>query len=86
MKHSDAVSQNSSSRSLHLVKDEEPSAESQQERDTLIAQGVLRYQELQAQVDRALFAIPPDEETLAVMMPQMQALRERLAAHGVRVH
>lgn len=75
-----------STRGLHLVVATEPSTTSQQEKDTLIAQGVLRYQELQAEVDRALFAIPPDEETLVVVMPQMQALRERLAAHGVRVH
>jgi hypothetical protein len=81
MKHSKVVSNG-----LHLVKAEDPSAASQQEKDTLIAQGVLRYQELQAEVDRALFASPQDEETLAVVMPQMQALRERLAAHGVRVH
>ena len=37
-------------------------------------------------MDRALFALPQDVETLAVVMPKLQLLRERLASYGVRVH
>jgi hypothetical protein len=47
---------------------------------------VLRFQELQEEVDRALFAKPQDVETLAVVMPKMQLLKERLANYGVRVY
>jgi hypothetical protein len=71
---------------LHLVKTEEASASSRQETEAFIAKGVLRYQELQAEMDRALFAKPQDVETLAVVMPKMQLLKERLASYGVRVH
>ena len=53
--------------------------------DTLVGQGVLRYEELRAEVDRALFATPQDIETLKELMPQMQLLRERLASYGVHV-
>ena len=79
MKHSKSQS------GLHLVQAEEPSPNSQQEKEAFIAQGVLRYQELQAEMDRALFAKPQDIETLAAVMPKLQTLRERLASYGVRV-
>ncbi len=86
MKHSEEGSQKRSSRGLHLVKTADVPAGSQQETDTFIAQGVLRFQELQEEMDRALFAKPQDVETLSVVMPQMQVLKERLASYGVRVH
>ena len=38
------------------------------------------------EVVRALFAKPQDVETLAVVMPKMQLLKERLANYGVRVY
>lgn len=86
MKHSEEGSQNSrGNRNLHLVKAKEPSTVSQQ-MDSTIAGGVLQYQELQAEMDRALFARPQDVKTLAVVMPKMQLLKERLASYGVRVH
>jgi hypothetical protein len=75
-----------SSRRLHLVQATERSTASKQEMDTWIAEGVLQYQELQGEMDRALFANPQDVETLAVVMPKLQLLRERLASYGVRVH
>jgi hypothetical protein len=87
MKHSEEGSQNSGgNRNLHLVQAKEPSTTSQQQMDSMIAEGVLRYQELQSEMDRALFAKPQDVETLAVVMPKMQLLKERLASYGVRVH
>jgi hypothetical protein len=86
MKHSKEASQKSSSRGLHLVKTAEALVSSQQETEAFIAQGVLHYQELQEEMDRALFAKPQDVETLTVVMPQMQLLKERLASYGVRVH
>lgn len=73
-------------RGLHLVKAKEPSTAPQPQMDSMIAEGVLQYQELQAEMDRALFARPQDVETLAVVMPKLQLLRERLASYGVRVH
>lgn len=84
-----------SSRGLHLVQatelsatsqpEPEPSTPSQLEIDRLVGQGVLRYEALRVEVDRALFATPQDIETLEELMPQMQLLRERLASYGVHV-
>jgi hypothetical protein len=86
MKSSGDSSKTNARRGLHLIKTEEPSTTSQQETEAFIAQGVLRFQELQEEVDRALFAKPQDVETLAVVMPKMQLLKERLANYGVRVY
>jgi len=76
---------NDPSHQLHLVTVEASSPASQQSTDSLIVQGLQNYKELQAQMDRALFAKPQDIETLAVVMPQLKVLRERLASYGVRV-
>jgi hypothetical protein len=86
MKSSGDSSKTNARRGLHLIKTEEPSTTSQQETEAFIAQGVLRFQELQEEVDRALFAKPQDVETLAVVMPKMQLLKDRLASYGVRVY
>jgi hypothetical protein len=79
-------------RGLHLVTAEEaaarcqqdPKPSSQQERDSLIANGMRRYQELQAEVDRELFGTQ-DRDKLAVLLPDLQLLRQRLASYGVHV-
>ena len=55
------------------------------ERDHLIAEGVLAYQKLQQQVDAELFSATPDLETLGILLQQKNLVRERLAAHGVKV-
>ena len=75
-----------SRRALHLVKATEPAAASQQEMDSLIANGVRRYQELQQEVDHELFAEHRDLEKLAVLLPELQLIRQRLASYGVNVH
>jgi hypothetical protein len=78
-------SQKDPERKLHLVADEERPTTSQPPVDSLIADGVRNYQELQKEVDRALFARPQDVEKLSVLFPQLQFLRERLASYGVHV-
>ena len=73
---------------IHMVIDdinELLATTSQPEQDSLILQGVRNYKELQAEMDRALFAKPQDVHTLAEVMPQLQQLRERLASYGVHV-
>ena len=62
----------------------ESSPGSQQEIDTLIANGVRRYRELQTELDGELFGAQ-DHDKLAVLFRQVQLLRERLASHGVHV-
>lgn len=71
------------SRGLHLVTREESLAGLQE--DNLVAQGVQRYQELQARMDRALFSQPQDVETIGEILSEMNLLRERLRSYGVRI-
>ncbi len=74
-----------SHRQLHLVTEEDAPTAAQQPTDSLIVQGLRRYEQLQAEVDRALFATPQDIPTLQELMPEMQLLRQRLASYGVHV-
>ncbi len=75
---------------LHLVQPSEQPKEaqtptpSQQELDSLIAEGIRTYQKLQEEFDRELFA-GRDLEKIATLLPQLQMLRARLEAYGVRV-
>lgn len=81
---------------LHLVTAEEaaslavaaeptPCAEpAEQEMDAWLAQGIRRYRELQKEVDRELFG-DQDQEKLIALLPELQLLRERLNAYGIRV-
>ena len=62
----------------------ESSPGSQQEIDSLIANGVRRYRELQTELDGELFGAQ-DHDKLAVLFRQVHLLRERLASHGVHV-
>ena len=77
---------------LRLVTDEEAAelraqapATSQQDMDSAIGSGIRRYQQLQAEADRALFAEPPEIEKLAELTAEMHQLRKRLVGYGVRV-
>jgi hypothetical protein len=77
---------------LHLVTAEEASAFSQTElspvapsdEDAFLGDGIRRYQELQRAFDEELFG-KKDLQKLAEILPELQLVRERLAAHGVRV-
>jgi hypothetical protein len=53
--------------------------------DHQIAEGVRALQALQQQFDNELFSGAPDPEVLVTLLRQMNLLRERLAAHGVKV-
>ena len=57
---------------------------SQQELDTLIANGLRRFQQVQAELDRELFG-DQNHEKLAALFPELRLLRERLAHYGIRV-
>ncbi len=57
----------------------------QQERDHLIAEGILTLQKLQRQLDTELFSGKPDLEVVGTVLQQKHLLEERLAAYGVRV-
>ncbi len=61
-----------------------PPSPSQQELDSLIAEGIRTYQQLQQEFDRELFG-GKDLEKLATLLPQIQMLRARLQAYGVHV-
>jgi hypothetical protein len=80
-------------RGLHVVTDEEAaelesqqaSISAQKTMDAAIGSGIRRYQLLQAEADRALFADPPDVEKLGELTAELHQLRRRLASYGVRV-
>ena len=57
----------------------------QQQLDSLIFHGVRHYKELQAEMDRALFATPQDIPAIADVLPQLQLLRAQLESYGVHV-
>ena len=62
----------------------EPEPASQQELDTLIANGVRRYQQLQQEFAHQLFG-KQDPEKMCAILPEMQLLRERLSRYGVHL-
>lgn len=51
----------------------------------LIAEGMLKFQTLQDQFDAEAFSETPDMELIEELLLGMGTLRERLAAHGVKV-
>ena len=63
----------------------EPEPASQQELDTFIANGIRRYQQLQQEFDRALFAEHQDVDQISVLLPELQLLRQRLASYGIHL-
>jgi hypothetical protein len=69
---------------LRLVTREDASDPDQIERDQQIAQGIRAYQQLQLEFDRELFSTQ-DVDTLTTLIQQKTVLRERLAAHGIKV-
>ncbi len=62
----------------------EPPSPPQQELDSLIADGIRTYQKLQQEFDRELFG-GKDLDKIATLLPQLQMVRARLEAYGVRV-
>ena len=67
------------------VAEPEPEPASQQELDTLIANGIRRYQQLQQEFDRALFAEEQDTDKITEVLPELQLLRTRLASYGIHL-
>ena len=67
-----------------LCPEEASSPQSQQEMDTLIANGVRRHQQLQEAFDRELFGAQ-DQDKLATLLSEKQLLQQRLQEHGIRV-
>jgi hypothetical protein len=53
--------------------------------DHEIAEGVRAYQRLQQQIDKELFSAHPDPEVVNSLWGQQSLVRDRLAAHGIRV-
>jgi hypothetical protein len=53
--------------------------------DHEIAEGVRTYQRLQQQIDKELFSASPDPEVIGSLFGEQKLIRERLAAHGIRV-
>jgi hypothetical protein len=53
--------------------------------DHEIAEGVRAYQRLQQQIDKELFSAHPDPDVVGSLLGQRNLIRDRLAAHGIRV-
>ena len=53
--------------------------------DHEIAEGVRALQRLQEQIDKELFSANPDPDVLNSLWGQQNFVRDRLAAHGIRV-
>ncbi len=70
---------------LHLVSTPAAPLPSDPETDHLIAEGVKALQTLQQQFDAEMFSPTPDLDELGRLLVHMHHLRDRLAAHGVRV-
>ena len=69
---------------VHLLTRREANDPDQAERDQQIADGLRAYQQLQMEFDRELFSTQ-DPDTLTTLMLEKNLVRERLAAHGIRV-
>ena len=70
---------------LHLVSAEAAPPPSDPVLDHEIAEGVRAYQRLQEQIDKELFSANPDPEVVNSLWGEQSLVRERLAAHGIRV-
>ena len=64
---------------------QEPEPDWQTDRDRLVASGLRRYQQLQHEVDQALFARPQEVDALRELLPELELVRQRLASYGVHV-
>ena len=53
--------------------------------DHEIAEGVRAYQRLQQRIDKELFSAHPDPEVVNSLWGEQSLVRDRLAAHGIRV-
>ena len=69
----------------HLVSAEAAPPPSDPVLDHEIAEGVRAYQRLQEQIDKELFSANPDPEVVNSLWGEQSLVRERLAAHGIRV-
>jgi hypothetical protein len=69
----------------HLVSAEAAPPPSDPVLDHEIAEGVKAYQRLQQQIDKELFSAHPDAEVVNSLWGEQSLVRERLAAHGIRV-
>ena len=69
---------------LHLITREDASDPDQAEHDRQIVEGMRTYQQLQIEFDRELFSTK-DPETLTTLMLEKNLVRDRLAAHGIKV-
>jgi hypothetical protein len=80
-------------RRLHLVtaaatsKPEAPKSDDKPDEQMAlhIAEGVLKFQTLQDEFDDQAFSPHPDMERVGQLILEMKTVRERLAAHGVKV-
>jgi hypothetical protein len=70
---------------LHLVSAEAAPPTTDPVLDHEIAAGVQAYQRLQQQIDKELFSANPDPEVIGSLLGQRNLIRERLAAHGIKV-
>jgi hypothetical protein len=70
---------------LHLVSAAAAPPTSDTDLDHEIAEGVRALQRLQQQIDKELFSANPDPELVGSLFGQQTLIRERLAAHGIRV-
>ena len=70
---------------LHLVSAAATPPPSDPGIDQEIAEGVKAFQAVQQQFDKELFSGSPDPEELGRLLFQRDLLRDRLAAHGIRV-
>jgi hypothetical protein len=73
-------------RALHPVTREDrlTGAPKEQEEDSLIADGIRRYQQVQQEFDQELFG-NQDYEKMEALLSEKQLLRERLNSYGVNV-
>ena len=69
---------------LHLLARQQASDIDHLELEQEIVQGLRAYQQLQLEFDRELFSTR-DPDTLAALIQQKNLVRERLAAHGIKV-
>lgn len=53
--------------------------------DLQVAEGVLQFQALWAEFDAQMFSPSPDHEHMLTLILEINTLRQRLEAHGVRV-
>ncbi len=70
---------------LQLVSAAAAPPTSETDLDHEIAEGIKAFQRLQQQIDKELFSSAPDPEVIGSLLGQRNLIRERLAAHGIKV-